>query len=347
MKLLLTGSTGFVGRSFLISAIRSGRYDQIFLPVRSKEKLNAQLLGDGFEVVPNGVTPLEGSAYDWNIQTIGKVDHVVHTAAALFANCRQEYFETNVEGTVRLLESSRGASRYVILSSQAAGGPCEKGMHTRTESDRDRPLTWYGQSKLEMEQRIVHEFSDLNYLILRPPMILGPRDKSTLPLFKMVQGPLHFKPGIREKYYSYLSVNDVVSAISKVLEHPADYKSLSRRCFYAASRYPISDKELLSGTSKASQSWGVIVPVPDALLRLISQVVDRVPRFRMALPSLSRERVHEILPDRWVVSSEEFCRSFGWEPQEPLPAVLKATYDWYRRSGQLRPFRWLGLKARH
>lgn len=108
MKLLLTGSTGFVGRSFLISAIRSGRYDQIFLPVRSKEKLNAQLAGDGFEVLPKGVTPIEGSAYDWNTQTIGEVDHVVHTAGALFANCRQEYFETNVEGTVRLLESSRG-----------------------------------------------------------------------------------------------------------------------------------------------------------------------------------------------------------------------------------------------
>ena len=30
MKLLLTGSTGVVGRSVLISAIRSGRYDQIF-----------------------------------------------------------------------------------------------------------------------------------------------------------------------------------------------------------------------------------------------------------------------------------------------------------------------------
>jgi nucleoside-diphosphate-sugar epimerase len=347
MKLLLTGSTGFIGRSFLIAALRSGRYDEIFLPVRSKEKLNAQLLAEGFETVPNGVTPLEGSAYDWNIQAIGEVDDVVHTAAALFASSRQEYFETNVEGTVRLLETCRGASRYVILSSQAAGGPCEKGMQARTESDSDSPLTWYGQSKLEMERRILHEFSDLNYLILRPPMILGPRDKSTLPLFKMVQGPLHFKPGIREKYYSYLSVNDLVSAIAKVLEHPADYKSLSRRCFYAASRYPISDKELLCGTSKASQSWGVIVPVPEPLLRLISQVVDRVPRFRMALPSLSQGRVHEILPDRWVVSSEEFCRFFGWEPHEPLPAVLKATYDWYCRSGQLRPFRWLGLKARH
>ena len=78
-----------------------------------------------------------------------------------------------------------------------------------------------------------------------------------------------------------------------------------------------------------------------------AQVVDRVPRFRMALPSLSRGRVHEILPDRWVVSSEEFCRSFDWEPQEPFPLVLKATYDWYRRSGQLRRFCWLGLKARH
>ena len=42
MKLLLTGSTGVVGRSVLISAIRSGRYDQIFLPVGSREKLQAQ-----------------------------------------------------------------------------------------------------------------------------------------------------------------------------------------------------------------------------------------------------------------------------------------------------------------
>lgn len=347
MKLLLTGSTGFIGRSLLISAIQSGRYDEIFLPVRSKEKLNAQLSADGFNVVPTRIKVLECSGCGWNIDAIGEVDDVVHTAGALFASSRHEYFETNVEWTLRLLESCRRARRYIILSSQAAGGPCEKGMQARTEYDSDTPVTWYGQSKLEMERRIIHEFSDLNYLILRPPMVLGPRDKATLPLFKMVQGPLHFKPGIRAKYYSYLSVNDLVSAMFKVLEHPAEYSRLSHRRFYVASRYPISDKELLCGTSRASERWGVIFPVPKALLRLISYVVDRVPRFRMALPSLSRGRIHEILCDRWVVSSEEFCDVFGWEPKEPLPAVLKATYDWYCQSGQLRPFRRLGWRARH
>lgn len=41
-------------------------------------------------------------------------------------------------------------------------------------------------------------------------MIFGARDHATLPLFKMVHKPVHFKAGFNTKYYSVLSVEDLL-----------------------------------------------------------------------------------------------------------------------------------------
>lgn len=335
MKLLLTGSTGFVGRNLLLRALAENRYDEIWVPVRSREKLVAQFVGDGFETIPSRVCPAVTSAPDWNLSEVPPVDHVVHSAGLISARSREEYFKANVEGTVELFRRIPRPKKAILLSSLAAAGPCRKGLRVRREGDEDVPVTWYGESKLEMERVMRQEFTDLNYLCLRPPMVLGPRDKATLPLFKMVRQPLFFKAGFRSKYYSFISVFDLTSAVFSALDDDGDWSQISNRSFFVASETPVSDRELLTSVARTSHRTGLILSVPEALLRGITWIVDSVPMWRARIPNLTVDRAKDLWPNRWVVSSQAFQERFRWRPFENLHHTLQQTRDWYVRTGQL------------
>lgn len=336
MNLLLTGATGFVGRNLLLKALKDARYQTIWVPVRSREKLHAQFLGDGFDDIPSVVKPILASAPEWNLGEASSAEHVIHSAGVIFARTREEYFKTNVDGTLTLLRQLKSPQRVILLSSHSAAGPCKAGVAEMTEGEPEAPLTWYGQSKLEMERRVAAEFPTLNYLSLRPPMIFGPRDQATLPLFKMVRRPIHFKPGFKAKHYSFIAVGDLVTAIFAALDSREDWKALGQRKYFVAAHEPISDRQLLSWASEAcGRKAGVILSVPQPLLWGISRVIDTIPTWRATIPNLSVDRAKEIWPDRWVCSPKAFEETFRWRAVEDLPSALKSTREWYVKTGQL------------
>ena len=334
MKLLLTGATGFVGRNFLLSALRSQAYSNIMLPVRSREKLHAQLLGDGFDAIPDNIQTINWDAHDDFPIDIANIDHVVHTAGVLFGSDDEDYFATNVEGTVRLLRRISSCKKIVILSSQAAAGPSPDG-RTRDEYDLMTPLTGYGRSKLEMERRIQAEFSSLPFVVLRPPMVLGARDHATLALFKIARYALRPKPGLQQKQYSYIAVDDLIDAIHTVLTSPLALTDYENRSFFVCHERSISDSELILTAGKTMGRHGLIVPIPVPVIRVISALVERVPSWRSAVPSLSRDRVIDIAPNRWVISPTLFENAFQWKARVGLARALQDARDWYSRSGQL------------
>jgi nucleoside-diphosphate-sugar epimerase len=205
-ELLVTGATGFVGRNLLIRAARERV--PILAPVRNREKLLRCMEED--EIPRASVTPLPAEPAEWDAP---RPSHAVLGAGVLFARSRAEYFATNVDWTLRVLRTLPPECRIVVLSSQSAGGPTPKGRAARSEQDPDSPVTWYGESKLELERAIAREFPGRPITILRPPMILGARDTATLPLFKMARGPVRTKPGLRRKEFSFLGVEDVIAAV--------------------------------------------------------------------------------------------------------------------------------------
>lgn len=335
MKLLLTGATGFVGRNFLLRVLKDCRYEKIYLPVRSFEKLHAQFIGDGFEEIPSSIVHLVGSARDWNFSDL-TVNDVVHCAGSLFGRDKEEVFSTNVEGTVSLFKRVK-CDRAVILSSQSASGPGsgESGHEVKCEADLDIPLTWYGESKLEMEHEVARQFPSLNYVVLRPSWTIGPRDGAMLSLFKMVQSPIRFKPGRRLKNFSFISVNDVVDAILTVLSHKENWPDVNRRIFFISADEHVTDLEIISTTADVSGRAGLIVRLPKAVVIALSKVVDAIPQLRVKAPSLTRDRAKEIGPDNWAVSNDLFKRSFDWAPKESLKEALDQAHEWYRKTGQL------------
>jgi nucleoside-diphosphate-sugar epimerase len=321
--LLVTGATGFVGRNLLLREIAQGT--NILAPVRSAEKLRSQLAFEGLD--PSAVTPLPADPSAWGPL---RPTHALLSAGVLFARNREEYFTTNVDWTLQVLEALPESTRIVVLSSQSAGGPTPHGRHARTESDADSPLTWYGKSKLALEHAIekIHPSRPLS--ILRPPMILGPRDTATLPLFRMAAGLLRTKPGLRTKEFSFLQVEDVLEAIFAAWETPLPGPH------YIAADHTITDRQLIDTAARAAGAKGLTLPIPILLVKAMSLLVDTIPTLRRSAPSLTRDRAKEIWPDRWVVDSTAFRQATGWSSRHDLSHALQGAFDFYAREGSLK-----------
>jgi nucleoside-diphosphate-sugar epimerase len=318
--LLVTGATGFVGRNLLLREISQGT--QILAPVRDAKKLRAQLEIEGFD--PATVTPLDPEPENWPSGI--HPTHALLSAGVLFARNRDEYFATNVDWTLRILEALPESARVVVLSSQSAGGPTPHGRAARTESDADTPLTWYGKSKLALE-RALHSQKNRRICILRPPMILGARDTATLPLFKMALGLIRTKPGLRRKEFSFLSVDDVIEAVQSAwsFESPGPH--------YISAHRTITDWELIDTAARAAGGKGVTLPIPIAVVKAMSLLVDSIPSLRRSAPSLTRDRAKEIWADRWVVDSTAFRRATGWRSRQDLAEALNGAFRHYVREG--------------
>ena len=335
MELLLTGSTGFVGQNLLLKLHRDSRWSRIILPVRDPEKLRAQLQGEGIleEEWGGRLLICRVTGDFWELPPGMAPDLVIHAAGLLFARRREEYFETNVEGTLRLMSQLPRTARIIVLSSQAAGGPTPRGEHSRTMNHQDNPVSFYGASKLTMERELRNRLGR-RLLILRPPMVLGPRDAATVPLFKMAAGPIRIKPGFAPKHYSWIDVGDLCDAILAVaVVAPADWEKYGP--FYLGSEQLISDSELIATAAEVIDARGITLSVPQVAIQLASLVIDAVPAWRAAAPSLGRDRVREILPSRWVVEGTTFAEHFAWSHRRTLAETLAETAAWLKGQGKI------------
>jgi UDP-glucose 4-epimerase len=167
MRILLTGSSGWLGRT-----------------------LAPRLAGDGHEVVgldpvASPLTAVVGSVADRALvrAAIGdyRIEAVVHAGALhkpdIERREREAFVATNVVGTLNLLEeaSAQGVGRFVFTSTTSlmiSPRTWEGGRRRAawlTEEHCPRPRNIYGITKLSAEHlcRLVHELSGLPVIVLR------------------------------------------------------------------------------------------------------------------------------------------------------------------------------------
>ena len=325
MKLLITGATGFVGRNLLLHALQDPSWSQIILPVRSQAKLKEQLYNEGIEPRLERLHLCSVDENIWSLEKVPSPDIAIHCAGLTFSRDRDAYFKTNVEGSLALLNALPESCQLLVLSSQSAAGPTPALVRARTREHCEKPHSWYGESKLAMEKALAKRCQD-RLLILRPPMILGPRDSATIPLFQMARGFLRMKPGFEPKHYSWIAVDDLCRAI--LLAAKSDWKKLPYNNYFISSDQTITDLSLIQTTADVLGARGITLRLPHSMIQLVSLIADKIPALHKPLQSLGRDRVKEILPSRWVVDGSDFQRDFSWKSQATLHETLQQTAAW-------------------
>ena len=335
-SILITGASGFIG-SFLVergleagmnvwAALRAtssrkyltdGRTQFIELDLGHDERLRAQLKA--------------------HAEQHGPFDYVIHAAGATKCRRPEDFQKTNAEGTLRLalslLETGalRPEGRFVFLSSLSVCGPVhEIDFEPITENDTPLPNTSYGRSKLQAE-RYLADVPGLNYVVLRPTGVYGPRERDYFMMAKSIRQHVDFSVGFRPQVLTFIYVADLVEAAFLALDHGP-----------RGAVYPLSD-----GRQYTSRTFSdllqlelgvkrvVHVTAPLWVLWLVSCIAGKAAALLGRTSTLNLDKYRIMRQRNWKCSIEAARRDLGYRPQWPLTRGVRAAVEWYRADGWL------------
>ena len=303
MTIALTGATGFMGRAALDEAQRREE------PVRALTR-REQAPQDGVEWVRGTLDDTASLA-----EMCRGTDAVLHVAGLTTSNDAAEFERANVTGTANVIEAMKQArvKRLVFVSSLSA---------------REPRLSAYGASKAVAETLV--EKSGLDWTIVRPPGVYGPRDVDYFEMFRSAKwGVVPIPP---RGASSIIHVADLVRLLLDLVDAPP---ALVRKRIFE----PDDGREGGWSHGELAEAIGaavgrkVLAPkLPPGAMRAAAKI-DRMVRGRNA--RLTEDRVGYMLHPNWVVRSSYKVPRAVWEPRIPGEDGLKQTAEWYRREGWL------------
>ena len=262
MKILVTGASGLVGSALCCRLVRQGL--TVLGAVRTlPDKITA---GVDYRIVPD-----LGSETNWS-EVLAGVNVVVHCAARMDVmqdtvdDPLMAFREVNVEGTVRLAKQAidRKLKRFIYISSLKVNGEYTEDYHF-TAGDVPMPTAPYSISKWEAEQSLknIAEGTDLEVVIIRPPLIYGPgvRDNFLL-LLKLVKLGLPLPLGAIENRKSLVGLDNLVDLIVTCLNHNA----AANQTFLVSDGEDLSTPELLRRMAVAMKRPARLIAIPVPLL---------------------------------------------------------------------------------
>ncbi|MBP1766920.1 MAG: NAD-dependent epimerase/dehydratase [Candidatus Aminicenantes bacterium] len=323
-KALVTGANGFLGSHLAEELLRRG-WDVRCLVRRPHglgwiETLDVKLVrGDCRDKAALGPA-VEG------------IDYVFHLAGVISALRWEDYYGANVVGTLNLLETclerNPGLKKFIHVSSISAAGPSEKG-RAMTEDGPTRPVSDYGRSKLASEEA-VREFAEkFPFVIIRPPNIIGPRQKELLEAIRLMRRRI--KPGIGtgEPQTSLCYVRDVVEALILAAGKP----EADGRTYFLADPRPYAWSEITAAIQEALGMKGVFLRVPYPAQLLAASASEALARLTGRKPRLTRMGVVSARKYYWIYDGSRIGRELGFATRTGLREAIRETIEWHREHG--------------
>jgi uncharacterized protein YbjT (DUF2867 family) len=298
----ITGATGFVGQAVL------DRAREAAVPVRALAR-RAQPPREGVEWVEGDLDDTAALA-----RLVERAEAVIHIAGVVNASEAAGFAAGNVAGTLNLVTAAMVARtpRFIHVSSLSA---------------REPQLSVYGASKLKGEKIVMA--SPLDWTIVRPPAVYGPRDRDQLDLFRFAKaGVVPLPP--RGKM-AVIHVDDLARLLTALVPAGED---VSHKVFEP-------DDGHAGGWTHMSFAraigWAVgrritPLPLPAFALRAAARG-DRL--LRRAAAKLTEDRVGYMCHPDWTVGEDARPPEARWRPQIGTREGLKATAKWYREAGWL------------
>ena len=307
-KILVTGASGFIGKSLTTKLIWQGY--SVCAAVRStKSQVN------NAEVVVVG--EIDGKT-DWT-NALRSVDVVIHLAARVHVmretshNPLAEFRRLNVAGTEHLARSAAaaGVKRFVYVSSIKVNGEETLNGEAYTEQSNAAPQDPYGVSKWEAEQALqrVSKETGLEVVIVRPPLVYGAGVKGNFAQMISVVArgmPLPFASVNNKR--SLIYVKNLVDALMLCATHQA----APGNTYLVSDGEDVSTSDLLRKLASAMGKPSRLFPCPIVLLKVAARMFGKSDQVARLLGSLQ-------------VDSNKIRRELGWVPPFSLSDGLKAT----------------------
>jgi nucleoside-diphosphate-sugar epimerase len=322
MRVLVTGSTGFIGVHLVNAVVARGW--QVRCLVRATSN-RAPIAGHKVEYVVGSLQDPPALR-----QAVHGVELIFHLAGATKVRQAEEFDRINRGGTENLLtacvEAGTTLRRFLYISSIAAAGPSPTGTPLK-ESDPAQPVGPYGQSKLRAEQAVLAYASQLPVMVLRPSAIYGPRDTDFLQLFRTVCYGVLPHIGRQDLYVDLCFVADLIHGMLAAAESP---KGLGEVFFLGGACH--TWRELGSEIGRLLRVQPREIIVPRAAVLAVARLADGWARLCRQPSLFSHANVLERIQPYWLCDTAKACQTFGYVPMTSLAQGLAETLQWYQEA---------------
>ena len=340
----VTGATGFIGSLLVKKLLENG--ESVRCLVRASSNLDRL---NGLDVE---VRQTDFSDCDSLKRGISGSDTVYHCAGCITTLHKEEMYQTNCENTKRLAQvcmNSDVAPKFLYISSLAAAGPMPgKNAPLREEWMTETPVSIYGKSKLAAEMELRKISPNLPISIIRPPMVLGPGDSSSLMMFKAIQNSgFHFCPGWERKRYTVVFSQDVVNTLILATEKGTRLTDCTEsgnpeNSYQSGLYYVARDENPEYGElgeligKKLGRKWTIAWHFARPVFWTISYIVDTVNRLRGRSSILNLDKAAEAIAGSWICSNKKAKEELGLVVDSDLPTLIEEVIADYRARGWLK-----------
>ncbi len=239
-KLLITGSTGYLGDTFINQYNCKYKFEKFSLLNQKLEDIN-----------------------------FNSIEVVLHCAALVHQKIEhpyEKYHEINVDYPVKLarLAKQNGVKQFIFISTIAVYGEEKEKLD---ESTYCKPITLYGKSKLEAEKQLL-ELNDDDFVvsIIRSPMIYGKSAPGNIDiLVKLVKKIPIIPLGNIQNKRTFIFIQNLCYIINElILQKKSDI-------FLAADDEPISTSRLIELIAKNLEKKIYLIKIPffESLLKIL------------------------------------------------------------------------------
>ncbi|HEY4365969.1 MAG TPA: NAD-dependent epimerase/dehydratase family protein [Steroidobacteraceae bacterium] len=307
VRVLISGSTGFVGRALLEH-----------LAAYPEFELRAAIRGDARPAATKVATVRIAdiaAGTDWR-EALRGVHVVIHLAARVHVmregahDSLTQFRAVNTAGTLNLADQAAqaGVRRFIFLSTIGVNGAETHGA-AFTASDRVAPHSAYAVSKCEAEVGLqdIARRTGLQVVILRPPLVFGadaPGNFGQLVAWVKRGTPLPLACVHNRR--SLVAVENLCDLIRICITHPL----AANETFLVSDDEDLSTPQLLRYVGSALGKPVRLFPVPVGLLRF-------------AATMLGRRTTAQSLCGSLQVDVEKTRRLLDWTPQFNVAAALE------------------------
>ena len=329
MKLLVTGSAGFIGFHTAQKLLERG--DEVvgldnlneYYDVTLKEARLSQLKAQpGFRFVKRDLADRDGMQALFAAESFDRVIHLGAQAGVRYSiEAPYAYIDSNLQGTMCVLEGCRhsGVEHLVYASTSSVYGANTK-MPFNVHQNVDHPLSLYAATK-KSNELMAHSYASLYALPvtgLRFFTVYGPFGRPDMALFKFTKNILAGEPidvfnyGHHRRDFTY--VGDIVAGIVAAVDHIAppnpDWDSDDPDPATSLAPYRI---------------YNIGNQQPIELMRYI-EVLEAC-LGRKAEKNLLPLQAGDV-PDTWA-DVEALVEDVGYRPATPIEEGVKRFVDWY------------------
>ncbi|TWX71916.1 NAD-dependent epimerase/dehydratase family protein [Colwellia demingiae] len=264
MKVLVTGSSGFIG------SILTQQLEHKHSVIRHGKQDITESVSNSFSVNIN-------SNSNWG-QCLQDVNAIVHLAAVAHNKSNDPDYinEVNVKGTINLAQQAvnAGVKRFVFISSIGVLGNGTTNARPYDEHSNVSPHSEYAQSKLDAERALlkIAAETDLEVIIIRPVLVYGKGAPGNFDKLVNLVSKVPMLPfALCDNKRNFISVDNLADFISVCIEHP----NATNEIFCISDGGDISIKEFTNEIAKGLNTPLLQFPVPNFIFNLIGKITGR------------------------------------------------------------------------